>query len=290
VEGVVGWKNSKFVFLADHSWVSDSQHQAQVCQTRYRELAMMDDFCKYKGCLMEFLARALDDPHAEKCGKCANCAGAFIPSAVNSVLAQQALQFLRRTDYVIEPRILWPSTNATQWKEYRIAESRKIEPGRVLCFYQDESWGRLVSEGKYLTNRFADELVDAAWQLISARWQPRPNLKWITAIPSRRRTELTPDFARRLAQKLGVPFQMALRKEKQTREQKEMQNSSMQVRNLNGTFAVDRSQILSGAVLLVDDMVDSRWTITYAGALLRDAGVEQVYPFALAMVMTGMRK
>ena len=38
----------------------------------------------------------------------------------------------------------------------------------------------------------------------------------------------------------------------------------------------------SEAVLLVDDMVDSGWTFTIIGRLLRMAGVGKVYPFALA--------
>ena len=39
---------------------------------------------------------------------------------------------------------------------------------------------------------------------------------------------------------------------------------------------------LDGPVLLVDDLVDSRWTVTVAGALLRSAGAPGVLPFALA--------
>jgi ATP-dependent DNA helicase RecQ len=35
-------------------------------------------------------------------------------------------------------------------------------------------------------------------------------------------------------------------------------------------------------VLLVDDVVDSRWTLTYVGSLLRAAGVVAVVPVALA--------
>ncbi|GAB7304654.1 hypothetical protein MAFF212519_25330 [Clavibacter michiganensis] len=35
-------------------------------------------------------------------------------------------------------------------------------------------------------------------------------------------------------------------------------------------------------VLLVDDLVDTRWTLTVAGRLLRKAGATRVLPFALA--------
>jgi ATP-dependent DNA helicase RecQ len=39
-----------------------------------------------------------------------------------------------------------------------------------------------------------------------------------------------------------------------------------------------------GPVLLVDDLVDSRWSVTVAGRALRLAGAVQVLPFALASV------
>jgi ATP-dependent DNA helicase RecQ len=35
-------------------------------------------------------------------------------------------------------------------------------------------------------------------------------------------------------------------------------------------------------VLLVDDTVDSGWTLTVVGWLLRESGAAAVYPFALA--------
>ena len=38
-----------------------------------------------------------------------------------------------------------------------------------------------------------------------------------------------------------------------------------------------------GPVLLVDDLVDSRWTLTVAGSLLREHGAGPVLPFALAV-------
>ena len=37
-----------------------------------------------------------------------------------------------------------------------------------------------------------------------------------------------------------------------------------------------------GSVLLVDDMVDSRWTLTVSAWLLRGSGSGEVWPLALA--------
>ena len=35
-------------------------------------------------------------------------------------------------------------------------------------------------------------------------------------------------------------------------------------------------------IILIDDLVDSKWTLTVAGGLLHKAGAEKIYPFCLA--------
>jgi ATP-dependent DNA helicase RecQ len=44
-----------------------------------------------------------------------------------------------------------------------------------------------------------------------------------------------------------------------------------------------RAEAGSAPVLLVDDLADSRWTMTVAGRELRRAGATAVLPFALAL-------
>ena len=84
-----------------------------------------------------------------------------------------------------------------------------------------------------------------------------------------------------MAAKLGFPFVECLRKMKDTPPQKEMENSPFQQNNLIGAFEVVGTPP-AGVCLLVDDMVDSKWTLTIAAAMLRKAGVTAVVPFALA--------
>jgi ATP-dependent DNA helicase RecQ len=94
---------------------------------------------------------------------------------------------------------------------------------------------------------------------------------------------LVPDFARRLAEALQLPFRMALVKIRDTAEQKEMHNSPMQEQNAKGSFAVDKNEVQTGSVLLVDDLVDSKWTMTVAASQLREHGAGEVWPMALAL-------
>jgi ATP-dependent DNA helicase RecQ len=60
-----------------------------------------------------------------------------------------------------------------------------------------------------------------------------------------------------------------------------MQNNFQQCKNAYDGFKVI-GKCPEDPVLLIDDMVDSRWTFTVCGSLLKKAGSGDVYPFALA--------
>ena len=137
-----------------------------------------------------------------------------------------------------------------------------------------------MREGKYCAGSFDQKLVDAC-AVMYRNWNPASAPQWVTCIPSLTHPDLVPDFARRLAHALGLPFFACVRKLRANRPQKAMENSSMQVRNLDGVFGTDTMP--AGPCLLVDDMVDSRWTFTVVAALLRQAGCPAVHPLALAL-------
>ena len=139
-----------------------------------------------------------------------------------------------------------------------------------------------MRRGKQQDNRFDEQLVEAAAQLISNRWQPDPMPTWVTCVPSRRHQTLVPDFARRLAHRLGLPFVECIRKVRDTEPQKTRTNSFQQIQNLLGAFVVDQAAVRPEPVLLIDDLVDSKWTFTVAEALMCGAGSGPVNPFALA--------
>ena len=171
---------------------------------------------------------------------------------------------------------------ARQWPTGKgIEREQRAQPGRALCVWGDAGWGRLVSEGKYRDDRFADELVDACVALVR-EWQPAPYPTWVAAVPSHRRPHLVPDFAGRLAVALQLPFREVLQRKEDRPEQNTMENSDKQARNVVGSLAVDEARMLLGPVLVVDDTVDSRWTFTVVAWELRRHGSGTVWPLALA--------
>jgi ATP-dependent DNA helicase RecQ len=271
------------------SFAVDQQRIEALCELRRAEQAQMQEYMRTGVCLMQFLSRALDDPHAGPCGRCANCINRdVIPRSFDLALANAASLFLRRSHLDIEPRKSWPSGGGLVRHGFKgkIGSDLNNEVGRSLSLYGDAGWGARVKCGKYETHVYDDELVEACAQMI-AEWSPRPRPAWLTCIPSTRHPELVPSFARRLAARLQIPFQPAVVKVEEHEPQKLMENSAQQARNLDGVFAIDIGQMRKQAVLLVDDIVDSRWTLTVAGALLRRSGCPAVFPVTLASSVFG---
>src|SRR6202012_4654869 len=108
---------------------------------------------------------------------------------------------------------------------------------------------------------------------------PAP-VAWVPAVPSLRSGPLVPDFAARLAAALGLPFADVLERVGQNPPQREMANSTQQVANVRGGFAVP-PPVPAGPCLLVDDIRFSGWTLAMIAGQLRRRGAAAVYPFAL---------
>lgn len=295
VDGAVE-RNGRAYSRTANPWTPDPGRADQIRGLRRAELEEIKRYVTHAGCLMKFLARALDDPAARECGKCMNCTRHTARQFPPAELVRQGRVFLRGDELVLEPKAHWPmavlETLAKAWPEalapkenggwkITIPAGLRSEPGRVLSVYGDAGWGGEVARGKYETDFFSDELVDAAFSLVRHKWKPEPAPTWVAWVPSLHRPQLMRHFAERLAARLGLPCLDAVKKVSATPPQKEMQNGPMQIRNLVGAFAA-QGEVPGGPVLLVDDVVDSGWTLTLIGVLLRQHGSGAVYPFALA--------
>lgn len=254
------------------------QRAERLTTLRRVEQRQMQEYVRLTSGHMEFLVRALDgDPGSFHLPDLAP-----LPTATSRTLAQEAVAFLRRTSLPLESREMWPAGGLPHFKvQGRIASNHRSELGRILSIWGDAGWGDLVRAGKFVDHCYSDELVVACDNLIR-QWKPQPAPTWVTCIPSHRHPELVPDFAQRLAKKLNLPFHSALEKTNERPEQKTMANSIQQARNVDGSLAVRAGTLPAGPVLLVDDMVDSRWTLTIGTWLLRSHGSGPVFPLALA--------
>ena len=202
---------------------------------------------------------------------------------VSPFMVQQAVDFLKLTNLPFEPRKIWPAGGMPRYHvKGAISGENQAQPGRALCRWGDAGWGSLVRRGKYEDGRFSKELVIACVKMVR-EWKPQPAPTWVTCVPSIRHPDLVPDFAEQLARALQLPFIAVLKKTDARPEQKTMENSIQQARNIDGSLEVFVDQMPAGSVLLVDDMVDSRWTLTVSAWLLRVHGSGEVWPLALAL-------
>ncbi len=270
------WLRTPIRYQMDHARI------AHLTGQRVQEWQEVQSYIQDAGCKMTFLRRALDDHDPTPCGKCASCLEqAVVDVAVEPALVHRAGTFLKHAEMVIKPNI---QVAANAFEEYgfrgNLPQQIRAQEGRVLSRWGDAGWGRTVADNKH-EGRFCDDLVAAMAEMIQQRWQPNPAPQWVCCVPSRNHPELVPDFARRLAARLGLPFVDAISKVKDNQQQKGQQNRFHQCRNLDGAFQVTQ-RYQGQPVLLVDDIVDSGWTLTVIAALLQQAGSGLVYPIALA--------
>jgi ATP-dependent DNA helicase RecQ len=275
VEGAVervdgGWLRTK------RAWAYDGERVERVTSARRAEQAAMRGYASTADCRMEFLRTQLDDPEARPCGLCDRCRSWSLDVPLDARLVADAAAFLRERPIELEPRKQWPGVDTARGN---IPEGMRNRVGRAVSAYHDGGWGTAVREARDGTAAVPEALVEAAVELLG-RWQPDPAPEWIAYVPSLDRA-VVPDFAGRLGVRLGMPVCEVIRSVHSRRPQKEMENSAQQFRNVHGAFAVV-GPVPDRPVLLVDDLIDSGWTLTVLGAELRKAGSGPVHPLVLA--------
>jgi ATP-dependent DNA helicase RecQ len=275
------WRRTHVPFRMDHGRI---EHLTQQREFEWQEV---QDYIDSDGCLMAYLRNALDDPETDECGRCSVCMGEPVVSIeVDRDLAIAASHFLKHAEMPFKPKKQSASGAFQEYDfPYNLPSELQSSEGRILSRWGDAGWGGLVADDKH-AGHFRDELVEAVAEMIEQRWHPDPAPQWVTCVPSINHPRLVPDFAQRLATRLGLPFMDAIHKIVNNEPQKNQQNRFHQCRNLDGVFEISEA-IPETPVLLVDDVIDSGWTVTVLAALLRRAGSEAVYPVALASTSTG---
>lgn len=198
----------------------------------------------------------------------------------------EAVRFLKGEYVEIEKRKQWPAGFMAE-NARNIQADMQVEDGKALCYYGDAGWGKYIHEDKYLNNHYRDEIVDACAELLIDWLKPVMANLCVAYVPSYNRPELVKSFAHRVAHMLGIPCLNIILKVKNTRPQKELENSFYQCENAFIGFSVSEN-CPNCNILLVDDIVDSRWTLTVCGYKLKERGACSVYPFAIASA-AGMR-
>ncbi len=284
VERIIEKRDSAYVLLKTDTQ-PDYERWESVTQMRYAELRHMQAYTREAGCLMHFIAAALDDPQPpQRCGRCKNCTGAASKFQPDNQAIVRAQQFLRQgKPLTFEPRRRW---SAGLPGFAKTTDMRVNQPGLALCVYFDDGYGALVRADRGRGLRYDEALVEASARALRERLRSLSTPpQVIVPVPSLRRPQLVTDFVERLAQQVGLPVVQALEHTVQHPPQTEMRNSYQQALNVLERFVVVK-RLHGEAILLVDDVADSRWTLTVLGDLLQRSGAGAVHPFVIAVTNT----
>jgi ATP-dependent DNA helicase RecQ len=267
-------------------WAYDQERYERVAAERSREQRAMLDYLSTDSCRMEYLRRQLDDPQAAPCGRCDNCTGRHLSAEVPEEETVRARERLSRPGVEVTPRRMWPTGMKAEGISGRIPAELQAEPGRALGRLTDIGWGNrlrdLLAEGAP-DAPVPDEVFGAIVQVLAAwDWEHRP--VGVLAMGSATRPGVIADLARRIAD-IGRLTYLGEVAYVDGGPGPRRHNSAQRVRALWSAFVVPEAvRAVDGPVLLVDDRVDTGWTVTVVARILREAGVPAVLPLVLAAV------
>lgn len=272
-------KVDKTYQLAPVEYAPDIARITELQTIRLHERERLVKFAQSDSCFMELVQTELDDPNATACGECANCRSLDLVSRnISTETLESALKFIDRSEHEIQPRKQWAygAFPLYGWAG-NIALNSRCAVGWCLSYYAEPGLGNLVMKGK-ATGHYDDKVVARAAQVIKGR--SLGPFDSIAIVPSSGSNQAMVNFAERLSAVLGVPFNDVVRAVRKTPAQKAQNSAFNKANNLDGKFDVHNE--VDGRILLLDDMVDSKWTFTVIGALLRQKGASEVVPLALA--------
>ncbi|OMH32501.1 DEAD/DEAH box helicase [Tersicoccus sp. Bi-70] len=297
-------------------WEYDEQRYAAIAAARKAEQQAMLEYERTTGCRMEFLTRQLDDEDAAPCGRCDRCTAPWYPAAVDAGSTERAAGALAAAGVEIEPRSTWPSgmdrLGVTDGDgspvKGKIPEGDRAEPGRALARLSDLGFGGRLRElleprldatggeengsgesgvGGAHDGDLPPDLGKACVRVLREwSWARRP--AGVVALGSRTHPRLITSLARGLAEvgRLQYLGEMPVRDGHPA--SRPGGNSAFRLAGVWGghvvtpELAAALAELDGEPVLLVDDLVDSRWTLTVAARDLRRAGAGAVLPFTLA--------
>ncbi|MCA4134452.1 ATP-dependent DNA helicase RecQ [Arthrobacter sp. M4] len=287
-----GWRST------GQAWTYDAERYKRIAQARVDEQDSMVIYQDTSGCRMEYITSVLDDESAAACGRCDNCAGRWFPVDIAQEATETASQTLRRAGLALEPRAQWPSgmDRLGVPVKGKIKPDEAITEGRVLARLTDLGWGGALRElfAASASDREIDPAMLQACVEVLREWATgdRWNQPWsgaerpaaVVSMPSRSKPRLVESLARGLAGIGRMPYLGALHGGPTGGRGG---NSAYRLAGVWDRLVVGAglqaslSEANSPCLLLVDDLADSRWSVTVAGRALRRAGAGSVLPFAL---------
>ena len=277
-EGYV-YRKARTYYRSAKAFAYNGEHYDDIKKAKRAEKEIMQKYLLTDACLSKYIVSALNDASAYSCGKCRNCLGYGVFSDIwhpNDDEINAAQEFLNSLYLPIEPRKRWPAPNML---DVKTNISHQNETGLALAKYGDAGYGEMVAHDKYKADCYREELIAKSTAILKQK-ADKMEIQAITIVPSYRNRKVNL-FAEEIAKRLGLPY-LEIFNRSESPQQKNMENSYFQAKNVIDSMSIKNRSIVPKRVILIDDVVDSKWTLTVCGWLLKNAGTEIVYPFCLA--------
>lgn len=281
-------------------WTYDADRYQRIAAARTAEQEAMLAYERGASCRMEFLTSQLDDPQAAPCGRCDVCLAAagqapWYPQEVPEESLALAGARLEQVGVPIEPRRQWPSgmDRLGIAVKGRIPAEETVAEGRAIARLTDLGHGGTLREmfapdveGRPVDRPLPGALAQACIQVLSGwPWDARPVA--VIGVGTLGRPQLVTSTVSGLA-RVGRLEDLGVVPLREGAGPTTTGNSAFRLAALWDRWEVpadlaERLAELTGPVLLVDDLVDSRWTMAVVGRLLRQAGAPAVLPLALGV-------
>lgn len=257
-------------------WHYDAQRYQNVAAQRSAEQQLMLEYEQTQMCRMRFLSQTLDDPYAQDCGRCDNCTTPWLSLQTTDEARRQAQNVLSRPGIEIAPRRMWPTGMQLKGK-IRL----QYEPGRALSRLTDLGWGkRLRQLFEQPDQPVADDLVEAVVEVLADwDWAQRPVA--VLSMPSPNRPQLVTSLAQAIATVGQLPYTGQLQWNGPI--ESPAANSAFRLAQVQQRYSVPVDVPQHGPVLLIDDVANTRWSLTIAATKLLEAGAGGVLPLTLAL-------
>ncbi|CAM3259445.1 ATP-dependent DNA helicase RecQ [Arthrobacter ulcerisalmonis] len=291
-----GWRST------GQPWIYDAERYQRIAEARVDEQDSMVIYQDTAGCRMEYITSVLDDETAHACGKCDNCAGRWFPTDVAADATSAAGQTLSRAGGPLEARLQWPSgmDRLGVPVKGKLKAGEGLSEGRVLARLTDLGWGGAL-RGLFAAGA-EDREVDPAmlqacvqvlreWGTGDSRtsdWSGAGRPAAIVSIPSRSKPRLVGSLARGISDIGRIPYLGELDLAHGGPTGSRGGNSAYRLAGVwerlvvGPELAASLAGVQGQSVMLIDDLVDSRWTVTVAGRALLQAGAGAVLPLVLA--------
>ncbi len=242
-----------------------------VQQQKLQELRDMQQYAQTASCYMRSVTAYIGDVDAQNCGVCGTCQPENFPLVRPTERIQASVTHFLEREYL-------PIIEA-----YTLNDVCIHEAGWALSYHGTSSIGKLVALSKYENGGpFALSIVQRAVEIIRTCY-PIHQLQAVISVPSTTQgNTLVSLFAQQVATMLQLPYLPILQKTHTTRKQKSLTNRVQKEENVKGAFCVQPMVNMPGyALLLIDDIYDSGYTLRESAHMLKETGARVVYPFTI---------